>query len=579
MQHSLLGLFTAIRSRFTLLCLLLLSNIHAQIIINDTYTITVSNAQTININEEISGDWNAVLNLFGHGRVNLHTQSNSYYGRVVIRGTEFRMTRTGTVTNLRSISVENGGVFIMDNSGGSEVNHLSDTSDIFLSGGILRMIGRSTGGSGNSGEDFGELTLASGANVIDIQNINTGIHTDLTPVIGFNRKGTSTINLIGNVDYAASNQANRVSLRFKNWSAEGYMDRGGIIPWATVEGKNWATRMEVGTTHFLLAYTSYWTGSQDSWITADNVQLASSSILTKNRQINSLKINDADLNLGGYELRIDAGALLSVGTTSGFSGSGMIITLSDLPFYIHVYSDTLTFEDEASLTGNGNLVKTGPGSLELDSDGTHKLGAVTIHQGAIRLLKGVLAVADDIIVGDGSGRDLFELAAQSDNRIAKTGSGLPSMTLHGTPYGPATDGAILRFNGASRQALAALNVQDRGTLEFLGSTKSAPNILYLDQLFFSDANARLTIRNWNDQADYLLVGRAWGDANVPPILNRIIFEGYGPAKWHWHDLQGYGDYWQITPLPEPATYGAILAAVGLGLVVWRKRQRKAEPTH
>jgi len=578
MQRTSLSPFTAIRSGFTLLCLLLLSSAHAQMIINGTHTITVSNAQTININEEISGGETSIFNIFGHGRVDLHTQSNNYYGHVVIRGAEFRMTRTGTVTNLHSISVENGGVLIMDNSGGSEVDHLSDTSGIFLSGGTLRMIGRSTGGSGNSGEDFGVLTLVSGANVIDIQNMNTGIHTDLTPVIGFDQKSTSTLNLKGNVDYAASNQANRVSLRFKNWSAEGYMDKGGIIPWATVKGKDWVTRVEVGTTHFLLAYTSYWTGAQDSWLTSDNIQLVSNSILTENRLINSLKISDADLNLGGYALSIDAAALLSVGTTSRFRGSGMVITLSALPFYIHVYSDTLTFEDEASLSGNGNLVKTGPGTLELDSDATHKLGAVTIHQGAIRLLKGVLAVADDIIVGDGAGRDLFELAAQSDNRIVKTGDGLPSMTLHGNPYGPSTDGAILRFNGASRQALAALSIQDRGTLEFLGSTKSSPNILYLDQLFFSDANARLTIRNWNDQADYLLVSRAWGDINVPPILNRIIFEGYGPAKWHWHDLQGYGGYWQITPLPEPATYGTILGAVGLGLVVWRKRQKKTEPT-
>jgi len=440
------------------------------------------------------------------------------------------------------------------------------------------MIGRSTGGSGNSGEDFGSLTLVSGANVIDIQNINTGIHTDLTPVINFNRQGTSTINLIGNVDYAASNQANRVSLRFENWSAEGGMDKEGIIPWATVGGKDWATRVKVGDIHFLLAYTSssYWTGAQDSWLTQDNVHLLSNSILTDNRRINSLKISDTDLNLSGHALRIDSAALLSVGATSRFSGSGMITTPA--PLYVHVYGDKLSLEDEVAFTGNAlPLTKAGPGTLELNSDATHKLGAVVVWEGAIRLLKGVLSVSEDIVVGDGSGQDLFELAAQSDNRIVKVGGGFPSMTLHGNPYGPATDEAIFRFNGDNRQGLTALTIQDRGTIDFIGANKSAPNILYLDQLHFSDTDARLIIRNWDDQADYLLVSRTWGNTNVPPILNQIYFEGYGPAKWHWHDLgSDYDGYWQITPLPEPSTYGAILGAVGLTLVVWRKRRRSGK---
>jgi len=568
---------TAIRYSVVSL-LLLLSKLHAQIIINGTHTITVSNSQTININEAISGDSNSTLNIFGHGRVDLHTQSNDYWGKVVIRGAEFRTTRTGTMVNPRSITVENGGVFIMDNNGGSEVNHLSESSEIILAGGTVRMIGRSTGGSGNSGEDFGSLIFSRGANIIDIQNINSGVHTDLTPVTGFHRKGLSTLNLIGNVDYAASNQANRVSFRSKNWSAEGGLDRGGVIAWATVEGKDWATRVEVGATNFLLPYTSYWTGAQDTWITADNVQLLSSEVLTDNRRINSLKIGSIYLNIGKYTLDIDSGGLLSIGSYTRISGTGTItVGAPNRPLYAHVYSDKLILEGETAFSGDFDLVKTGPGSLELDSDATHKLGAITIHQGALRLLKGSLSVSDDIVVGDGSGQDLFELAAQSDNRIIKTGGRIPSMTLHGNPHGPATDEAILRFNGNSRQGLTALTIQDRGTIDFIGANKSAPNILYLDQLHFSDTNAQLIIRNWDDQADYLLVKRNWGNTNVPPILSQIYFEGYGPAKWHWHDLgSSYDGYWQITPLPEPTTYGVILGAVGLTLVVWRKRRRSGK---
>jgi len=64
-------------------------------------------------------------------------------------------------------------------------------------------------------------------------------------------------------------------------------------------------------------------------------------------------------------------------------------------------------------------------------------------------------------------------------------------------------------------------------------------------------------------------------------LNQIVFEGY---QDYFTTLKDYdADYWQITPwgakpAPEPSTYGAILGAVGLALVAWRrKRRRKPTP--
>jgi len=249
------------------------------------------------------------------------------------------------------------------------------------------------------------------------------------------------------------------------------------------------------------------------------------------------------------------------------------MTASGITLYIHSYGDTLTLEDKVAFSGSRHLVKTGPGALELDSEATHEVGGVWIYQGVIRLLKGLFSVSDEIIIGDGAGTDRFEIAANLDNPVVKTGGGFPEITLHGNPYGPAADEAVLRFNGNTRQQLSKLHILDRGTVDFIGNNKAAPNILYLDQLTFNDANARLTIRSWNDQADYLLVRKIWGDANVPPILNRIYFEGYGPSRWEPHYLNGYDDYWQVTPFPESSTYGAILGGVGLGLWGWRKRKR------
>jgi len=57
------------------------------------------------------------------------------------------------------------------------------------------------------------------------------------------------------------------------------------------------------------------------------------------------------------------------------------------------------------------------------------------------------------------------------------------------------------------------------------------------------------------------------------MLNRIRFQGWAPgAKLINYDANN----WEIVPMgsPEPATYGAILGALGLGLVVWRKRRQR-----
>ncbi|KXU34137.1 hypothetical protein AXK11_08830 [Cephaloticoccus primus] len=153
----------------------------------------------------------------------------------------------------------------------------------------------------------------------------------------------------------------------------------------------------------------------------------------------------------------------------------------------------------------------------------------------------------------------------------------PFITLMGGPPGLPNEEAILRFGGNTKQSLRGLQIQDRGVVDFVGGALNGKeNILYLDALTISGADAQLIIRNWDDRADYLLVRRSYGDVNIPPILNQIHFEGYGPAMWREHYLEGYSDYWQITPMPEPGTYGAIFGSLAFGLIVWRNKRRRTE---
>jgi len=50
------------------------------------------------------------------------------------------------------------------------------------------------------------------------------------------------------------------------------------------------------------------------------------------------------------------------------------------------------------------------------------------------------------------------------------------------------------------------------------------------------------------------------------------FAGYDRNNIHLEEFDA--EYWSISATPEPATYGAILGAIGIGLVVWQKRKRR-----
>ncbi len=101
---------------------------------------------------------------------------------------------------------------------------------------------------------------------------------------------------------------------------------------------------------------------------------------------------------------------------------------------------------------------------------------------------------------------------------------------------------------------------------FGGGNVCTPAYLYLDDLLIAGGST-LLIKNWIEFTTFLLVKNT--STNVTPELGRIQFEGYGEAAtWLPYD----STWSMIAPVPEPSTYGAILLAAGLGLVVYRRRR-------
>jgi len=482
--------------------------------------------------------------------------------------------------------VENGGTLFLDNSATAHSDRISDSAYIELYAGTIAF---NPGDFGFLTQEVGEVWLSGGANQIDLYLGSAAGGQLLAEALW--RWGSNTLN-IRYIDPTGGAAPTNVHLALKDHESLDWESVGGILPWATItEGAqvNWV-EWEASVSTDFNPLTNYHTGNPADWLDEHNV-LVDGGMATLPAQeeseslhINSLKLaNSGVLNLGDANntLNLLSGGLLSTGANDQIQGIGNVSAFGEdhlhIPFYVHVHGSSLTVGGAVALSvGAGSaIVKTGDGTLRLNGDGvTMSGGELVINQGTVAFEKGLGMNFYTVRIGDGTGTDVLELPANHLNPL----EGEPDIILHGSPYGANPDSgefdaAILRFGGGTEQHAYSLHVEGRGTLDFVGGTESAPNMLYLEEFTLEDfETTMLFIRNWEDQRDVLLVRH---DAtNIALIdaefLSRINFEGYDtPAQWvYWSN-----EYWEIKPFPEPSTYGAILGAVGFGLVIWRRRRR------
>jgi len=130
----------------------------------------------------------------------------------------------------------------------------------------------------------------------------------------------------------------------------------------------------------------------------------------------------------------------------------------------------------------------------------------------------------------------------------------------------------LNLNSGVKEVFDTLKIEGEGIVHF--GNNPPPGLitsLTLRRLLIDTDEDFLKINQWVEYFDYLLVSRAFAPGS--DVLGRIHFIGWAPGA----KLRDYNNsHWEIVPYgsPEPATYGAILGAVGIGLVVWRKKGRR-----
>jgi autotransporter-associated beta strand protein len=133
-------------------------------------------------------------------------------------------------------------------------------------------------------------------------------------------------------------------------------------------------------------------------------------------------------------------------------------------------------------------------------------------------------------------------------------------------------GGTLRLSSATT-TITTLNVTANSTIDFGGAAAT----LNLTTLNIS-AGVTLSIINWVNASDFFMTQnwtRAGYDTTGASPMNQVVFSGYTASDTRWlsyEDSTGSG-YHQITPVPEPRTFGAALVAAGLCLGWWRRRIR------
>lgn len=247
---------------------------------------------------------------------------------------------------------------------------------------------------------------------------------------------------------------------------------------------------------------------------------------------------------------VSAGTL-RLNASERIANSSAVTVAAGATFDLNGHTETI-----GSLAGSGSVM-IGTGQLIAGGDNTSTTFSGTLS-GAGSLTKagtGTLVINSN--VGFGGNLNLAAGTLEFDVDNAFTGTTTIS-------------GGTLRLADASVN-LANLNITGNTTIDFAGSA-STLNVAALN----ISAGVTVSILNWQNATDYFFAqnwtGAVFNTTGATP-MNQVVFSGFAGNSTKW---QGYDT--QVTPVPEPSTYGALLLGAGLvafGLRRWRRQPARA----
>lgn len=213
-------------------------------------------------------------------------------------------------------------------------------------------------------------------------------------------------------------------------------------------------------------------------------------------------------------------------------------------------------------------------TVTLNSDGRFGLNGFTE---AINIIGGTgvidLGSGGHLTVGANNGSSAFGGSITGTGDFTKQGSGAFTLNSDLNLAGTFTlAGGTLALNGNDLVA-DTLHITANSIIDFGSAVASLLSVVN----FIIDGGVSLTIANWSDAVDYFVTQNWTGavyDLRGAAPMNQITFTGFAGSdtQWQEYDLQ-------ITPVPEPSTYGALMLGLCATLYLWRRRQTKNQATH
>ena len=544
-----------------------------------TPQVSVNAGSTLTFNSQLAGT--AGFTKTGTGTMVLGSTANAYTGATTVNAGTLLLGASNVITDTSALVIASGATVDFGWGHSETIASLAGAGTLDIKGGPF------TVGDATNTTFSGVLTDSDGYGTVV-------------------KQGTGPLTLSGANTYTGVTTINAGALNLQNSSALGASTYGNTV----ASGAALQLQNNITVTEGSFAIAGSGVGSTG---VIRNI--------SGNNTLNTALTLNASSTLGS-----DAGTL---GLTGDLSlGSGQTLTATGAG----------NIDLSGALNGSGNLTQAGPGTLTLSGTTANSFsGATAINDGTLQLNKtaGTIALAGGTVtIGDGAGAansaSLTLLASnqiadygglitinsdgrlnlngqqETINTVAGTGSiafgsggylGVGSNSGSSTFGGSLTGTGVLEklgsgsltftssfnFSGELRltggtvilagisATVTTLHITGNTVLDFGNSTASTLNATTL----LIDAGVTLTITNWINTTDYFYA-QNWTSAtlgatgNTP--MNQITFSGFSNNSTQW---QSYDH--AVTPVPEPAAYGAILAGLGLAAACWRRRNLSAVP--